>query len=104
MLTSKAPFIGRDKAGLVRERLLPLAFNGRRSPRHNDPILDLDGRTIGRITSASFAPSLERAIALGYIQAAQADKQGFLVKSRRAELPATRTSLPFYEGTARVKL
>ncbi|TVM15669.1 glycine cleavage system aminomethyltransferase GcvT [Oceanidesulfovibrio indonesiensis] len=105
MLTSEADYIGKDHVGEVREKLIGLALEGRRSCRHGDILLSADGEEVGRITSGSYCPSIGHAAALAYVQADKAEASGFKVKTVRAELPTQRVDLPFYtEGTARKKL
>jgi aminomethyltransferase len=104
MLTSTADYVGKAKALDVREKLVGLSLEGRRSARHNDAVL-LRGEKVGVVTSASFAPSLGHAVALAYIAAEHAGAEEFTIRAAKTELPAARTNLPFYaKGTARMKL
>lgn len=104
MLTSTADYVGKRAAGTVRERLVGLIMEGRRSARHND-IVKLDGKEVGIVTSASFAPSLGYAVAMAYIRAEYAGAEDFTVCAAKNELSAKRTAMPFYtKGTARMKL
>ena len=105
MLTSTAEFVGRAGAFTVRQRLLPLRIEGRRAARHGDVLTLPDGTEVGTVTSGSFAPTLGYVIAFGWVDAAHADKQEFVVRTARAGLPATVVPLPFYtKGTARIRL
>ncbi len=109
MLTSTAPYVGHEGAKTVRQVLLPLRIDGRRSARHGDTLALIaeDGtkNTIGVVTSGSFAPSLGYVVAFVWVDAAHAAVKEFTVCTARATLPATVVSLPFYtEGTARIKL
>ena len=104
MLTSQTGYIGREQALTVREKLVALRCDGRRTAHRQDPVLDSAGTQVGRITSASFAPSLGYAVALAYIQAEAADYEQYTVQTKRAALPAKTASLPFYNGTARMKV
>ena len=104
MLTSTVAYVGKANALTVREKLVALSFEGRRSARHNDEVF-LNGQKVGRITSASFAPSLGHAVALAYITTEYASADQFSVVATKTELAATRMELPFYtKGTARIKL
>ena len=104
MLTSVAAYVGKNNALTTREKLVALAFEGRRSARHNDEVF-LNGQKVGIITSASFAPSLGYAVALAYIAVDYAAAEQFTVLAAKTELSATRVDLPFYtKGTARMKL
>ncbi len=102
LLTSPAEYVGKGKAGLVRQKLIALEIPGRRSARHGDAVLDKAGNPVGVVTSASFAPSLGHAVALAYVEAAAAEGKDFRIKAARVELPAVKRALPFYKnGTAR---
>ena len=88
----------------VKEMLIPLKIEGRRSARHGDKVL-LDGKEVGIVTSGSFSPTLGFSIALAYVKADAAEADEFVVKGARADFKAMKSELPFYkEGTARKKL
>ncbi|MBI4922858.1 MAG: glycine cleavage system aminomethyltransferase GcvT [Devosia nanyangense] len=64
--------------------------------REGAEILDASGAAIGRVTSGGFAPSLNRAIALGFVPAASSSPGTKLQVSVRGRLqPAEVTPLPF---------
>ena len=50
------------------KRLMGIVLDGRRAARHGGAVLSPDGASIGVITSGTFSPSLEKAIALAYIK------------------------------------
>ncbi|PTN38728.1 glycine cleavage system aminomethyltransferase GcvT [Desulfonatronum sp. SC1] len=105
LLTSPTPYVGKERQMDVRERLIPLLIPGRRSARHGDMVYSTSGDARGRVTSGSFAPSLGHAVALAYVDTRFADDPEFMIRTGKAELPARRTTLPFYtQGTARIKL
>jgi len=72
----KPAFHGREvlvrqkEQGLTR-RLVGLEAEGRRVPRHAMPV-ERDGTVTGQVTSGTFSPSLERAIAMAYVNASDA--------------------------------
>ncbi len=104
-LKKEADYIGKAGLGSVKESLIALTIDGRRTARHHDTVLLPSGEKTGLITSGSFAPSLGHCIALAYVKAEDAQNNTFIVKTARVELEAKRVSLPFYkEGTARKKL
>ncbi|AGW14050.1 glycine cleavage system aminomethyltransferase GcvT [Megalodesulfovibrio gigas] len=104
LLTSTADYIGKVQATAVREKLVGLLLDGRRSARHGDAVV-LDGEQVGVITSGSFCPSLNCAAALAFIRADKAGAPGYVIRTARAELPAVPADLPFHKaGTARKKL
>lgn len=105
MMTSQAEYVGKEGAQAVREVLVPLQIEGRRAARHGDVLALPGGEAVGRVTSGSFAPSLGYVIAFAWVNAAHADKEDFVVRASRTELPAKKVEIPFYkEGTARKKL
>jgi len=105
--TKKRSFVGADvlrrqkKEGISRT-LVGFEFEGRLIGRQGAPI-QLDGAEIGRITSGTFGPSVEKGIALGFVPPAQAEVGTELtVEVRGRSVPARVVSLPFYtDGTHR---
>jgi len=54
-------------------------------------------RLVGKVTSGSFSPSLQKAIALGYVKKEFAEPgTQLLVDTGRQKLPALVRVLPFY--------
>ncbi len=95
------PFIGRQvlerqSAEGPSRRLVGLKLRGRAIARHGYPVL-ADGQPVGVITSGSWSPSLEEAIALAYVPAGLA-KLGteLAVEIRGKEEPAVVVKRPFY--------
>ena len=104
-LKKETDYIGRSGLDTVRESLVALAIDGRRTARHHDEVLLPGGEKTGAVTSGSFAPSLGHCIALAYVRAGDADNEVFIIKTARAELEAKKVALPFYkDGTARMKI
>lgn len=105
LLKSEADYTGKGPDKEVRHKLLGLELEGRRSARHHDRVCLPSGQDVGVVTSGSFAPSLGKAIALAYVDAAHAGESEYLIKAARTELKALVCDLPFYkQGTARLKL
>lgn len=95
-------FVGKEGSRDERQRLVGLVVEGRRSPRHNDQVLS-GGKPVGHVTSGSFAPSLGHCVALAWVDVPHAEEKNFIVRGKRAELPAQRVRPPFYDqGTARM--
>lgn len=94
------PFLGRE-AIQARDAHRPvrvgLALDGKRAAREGSTIL-LGGQAVGRVTSGSFAPTLDRPVAMGYI-APPYTKPGLTldVDIRGTATPATVVALPFYK-------
>ncbi len=104
-LKKETEYMGKAGLGKVREKLVPLSIQGRRTARHGDDVCLPSGEKTGVITSGSFSPSLGHCIALAYVRAEDEDNDIFIVKTARAELEAAKVGLPFYaEGTARRKI
>lgn len=104
MLKSEAEFIGKAGLAVVREKLVGLRIDGRRSARHYDEVF-VNGEKVGTVTSGSIAPSLGYCVAMAYVRADAAEALSFTVKGPKTTLEATRVDMPFYTaGTARRKL
>lgn len=83
------------REGPARKRV-GLLLDGRQPAREGCELVDADGAVVGRITSGGFAPSLDRAVAMGYVAAAHAAPDARLdavVRGKR--LPARVVALPF---------
>lgn len=104
-LKKEDDYIGKSGLGVVKESLIPLTIEGRRTARHHDKVLLPSGEEIGVVTSGSFAPSLNHCVALAYVKAEHADNDTFLIQTARVQLEAKKAALPFYkDGTARMKV
>lgn len=104
-LKKESEYIGKSGLGEVKESLIPLVIEGRRTARHHDKVLLPSGEETGTITSGSFAPSLGHCIALAYVKAEDANQDNFLIQTARVTLEARKATLPFYkDGTARMKV
>lgn len=83
----------RDGPSRVRVGIRP---DGRAPAREGTQILSTAGEPVGRITSGGFGPSLDAPIAMGYVNADQADPgQELLLVVRGKPLPAHVVRLPF---------
>jgi aminomethyltransferase len=65
--------------------------------------IESKGRALGKVTSGTFSPSLERPIGMGYVEAALAANGTMLdIKAGEVALPARVVPRPFYKrGTRR---
>jgi aminomethyltransferase len=83
------------KDGVTRRRV-GLLLDGRSAARENADIFDGHGQLLGRVTSGAFSPSLNQAIAMGYV-AAEFAKPGTSVTLiiRGKPAPARVVSMPF---------
>ena len=105
----KEDFIGKEallsqKASGVKRRLVGLELLERGIPRTGHTIL-VDSRKIGYVTSGTFSPSLQKPIAMGYVESNYAEVGAsalgghvpLLVEIRGRQLKARIVSLPFYK-------
>lgn len=95
-------FIGRDalvrrRAEGPRVRLTGLRITGRQAARAGHALMTAGGEEIGRVTSGSFSPTLQCAIALAYIRAECASPGTRVqVDTGRNRLEAELVTPPFY--------
>lgn len=102
--TGKAKVIAAQNS--PQKLLVALELDSKRAAREGSKILNKEGQEIGHVSSGSFAPSVGKAIALGYVKP-EYDKLGnqLTIDIGRAQLSAVIVDLPFYkEGSARRKL
>jgi aminomethyltransferase len=87
----------RLRASGTRERLVGLELVGRAVARAGYPILVGDER--GEVTSGTFAPSIERSIAMGYVPAGSAlAGEELAVLIRGKPVPCRVSAMPFYRA------
>jgi len=99
----KTEFIGKDvlikiKESGLKRKLVPLISDEKAFPRHGYD-LSIEGVVVGKITSGTVSPILEKAIALGYVEsefAKEGNKINFIIRGR--EIPAVITKLPFVKN------
>ena len=100
----KADFLGaevlrRQKAEGAPRKLVGFEMIDRGIPRHDYPIKDVAGNTIGRVTSGTQSPSLNKGIGLGYVPTAlSAPGTDIFVDVRGRALKAQVVKLPFWKG------
>tara|TARA_R110002020_G_scaffold323714_1_gene539522 strand:- start:51641 stop:52735 length:1095 start_codon:yes stop_codon:yes gene_type:complete len=91
-----------QKENGVSKKLVAFELNERGIPRHDYPIVDADGNTIGRVTSGTMSPSLEKGIGMGYVPTSlSAIGTTILIQIRKNAVPATIVKLPFYKVNQR---
>ncbi len=100
----KGPFNSREifleqKAKGLSRKLVGFVMEERRVPRHDYPILDESGQTIGKVTSGTHSPSLDQPIGMGYVKMPYTSPgTRIFIEFGRKQLPATVTKMPFYKG------
>lgn len=101
----KGKFRGREALLAQREkgiakRLVGLEIDGRNIAREGYQILRGDD-VVGAVTSGTFAPTLEKSLALAYVGASALEgNDKFAVKIRNRIIPAARVDIPFYSSRA----
>jgi len=98
----KANFIGKEalekiKTDGIKRKLVPLIFEEKVFPRKGYDIVEA-GKIIGKITSGTVSPILEKPIALAYIDVEFANEGNFVEANIRGKgAKALITKLPFYK-------
>lgn len=78
-------------------KLVGLELAGRRIARPHSTVLS-ENKPVGEVTSGTFSPTLERSIAMAYVDAAQAQEgRPFTVDMGGKQAEATIVRLPFYK-------
>lgn len=95
---NKAALLQQKTDGLKR-KLVGFEMIDKGIPRQHYPIVDEQGEEIGIVTSGTQAPSLKKAVGMGYVPAALAkvDNEIF-ISIRGKSLKAKIIKLPFYKG------
>ncbi len=85
-----------QKQNGVGRKLIGFEMIDRGIPRHDYEIVDADGATIGKVTSGTQAPSLQKAIGMGYV-AKEFSKEGseIYIKIRDNKIKAQVVKFPF---------
>ncbi|MFL5763953.1 MAG: glycine cleavage system aminomethyltransferase GcvT [Bacteroidia bacterium] len=96
--TNKAAILAQKENG-VSKKLVGFEMIDRGIPRHDYEIIDALGAVIGRVTSGTQSPSLNKAIGMGYVPTAFAkvDSEIF-IKIRDKAIKAKVVKIPFYKA------
>ncbi|MBP9151214.1 MAG: glycine cleavage system aminomethyltransferase GcvT [Flavobacteriales bacterium] len=96
--TNSAALLKQKEAG-VSKKLVGFEMIERGIPRHDYPIVDAEGNEIGKVTSGTQSPSLQKALGLGYVNTAFS-KAGseiyILIRDKRIKAEVVRP--PFYKA------
>src|SRR5262245_4962243 len=100
----KGDFIGRDELSAAAEEVgksmvrIGLELEGKRAAREGSPILKTEDAPVGSVTSGSYTPTLDKSIAMGYVDPKYSPPGTQLLVDIRGTLaPARVVSLPFYK-------
>jgi aminomethyltransferase len=90
--------LARQKEKGVEKKLVGFEMLERGIPRHDYIIADKDGKEIGKVTSGTQSPSLQKAIGMGYVETAFA-KEGteIWINIRDNKIKAKVVKPPFYK-------
>jgi aminomethyltransferase len=92
----KGPMMKAKEEGLKR-RLVGMTLPEKNIARHGYPIT-ANGATIGQVTSGTYSPSLQKSVAMGYVNARYAELGGVVnVSIRGKDIPATVVKIPFLQ-------
>ena len=82
----------------MKQKLVGFEMVDRGIPRHDYEIVDADGNNIGKVTSGTQSPSLQKAIGMGYVKTEFA-KEGteIFINIRNNKIKATIVKPPFYK-------
>ena len=82
----------------IKQKLVGFEMIDRGIPRHDYEIVDADGNNIGKVTSGTQSPSLQKAIGMGYVKNEFA-KEGseIFIKIRDNRIKAQVVKPPFYK-------
>jgi aminomethyltransferase len=91
-------FLKNQKEVGVARKLIAFEMVDRGIPRHDYPILDASGATIGKVTSGTMSPSMKLGIGLGYVTVDHStlDSEIF-IEIREKGVKAKVVKLPFYK-------
>jgi aminomethyltransferase len=82
----------------LKQKLVGFEMIERGIPRHDYEIVDADGNNIGKVTSGTQSPSLQKAIGMGYVKSEFA-KEGteIFINIRDNKVKAQVVKPPFYK-------
>ncbi|WP_297334447.1 glycine cleavage system aminomethyltransferase GcvT [Flavobacterium sp.] len=82
----------------VKRKLVGFEITERGIPRHDYEIADKEGNVIGKVTSGTMSPSLNKGIGMGYVPAEYATEGSEIyIRIRKNDVPAKVVKLPFYK-------
>jgi aminomethyltransferase len=95
--TNSEALLAQKEAG-ISKKLIGFEMIDRGIPRHDYPIVDETGKVIGKVTSGTQSPSLQKAIGMGYVNKEFA-KEGteIYIDIRNNKVKAKIVKFPFYK-------
>lgn len=87
-----------QKAHGVERKLVGFELLSKGIARQGYPIVDADGKAIGRVTSGTMSPSMKKAIGMAYVDIAHTGKGSrFFIEIRNKKVEAAIKRTPFYK-------
>lgn len=95
--TNSAALLAQKEVG-IKNKLVGFEMIDRGIPRHDYPIVDEQGSLIGKVTSGTQSPSLQKAIGMGYVSK-EFSKEGaeIYIDIRNNKIKAKVVKFPFYK-------
>jgi aminomethyltransferase len=95
-----APALRLIQAAGPKRKLVGLELEGRRIARQGAPVVQ-NGRPVGEVTSGTFSPTLQKSIAMAYVDAPLAEEGAGLEIDLKGSMNAAKiVKLPFYKRPA----
>jgi aminomethyltransferase len=90
-------FLTKQKEEGTSRKLVAFEMIDRGIPRHDYPIQNASGEVIGRVTSGTMSPSMQKAIGLGYVTKTDSEiETEVFIEIRNKAVKAKIVKLPFY--------
>ena len=90
-------FLTKQKEEGTSRKLVAFEMIDRWIPRHDYPIQNASGEVIGRVTSGTMSPSMQKAIGLGYVTKTDSEiETEVFIEIRNKAVKAKIVKLPFY--------
>lgn len=91
-------FLKKQKEEGVTKKLVAFEMIERGIPRHDYPIIDSEGKNIGKVTSGTMSPSLKKGIGLGYVSIENSKLENeIFIEIRNKGVKAKIVKAPFYK-------
>lgn len=92
-------YLVKQKADGLKNKLVGFEVLDKRPPRHDYAILNAAGEVIGKVTSGTQGPSVNKPVGMGYVQAAYSKKDTqIFIDVRGKVVEAKVVGLPFYKA------
>jgi aminomethyltransferase len=83
----------------IRRRLVGLELEGRRIARQGTPVKK-GGKVVGEVTSGTFSPTLQKSIAMAFVDSSIGEGAQVIADLKGTDNPAVVVRLPFYKRAA----